>query len=163
MDLLVRVPDYAGNYHMTVGGEAVGSRTENGYWKLHVEKDCRVEVAFETPAHYVYANPQVRADAGKAAIMRGPLVYCLEECDNGSNLPWIFPDTDAPRGEECSELFGGCVVIQGKGKRGVESSWKGGLYGLRKPELEDVEFTAVPYPYWNNRGEGEMIVWMRAL
>lgn len=82
MDLLVRVPDYAGNYHMTVGGEAVGSRTENGYWKLHVEKDCRIEVAFETPAHYVYANPQVRADAGKAAIMRGPLVYCLEECDN---------------------------------------------------------------------------------
>ena len=114
-------------------------------------------------AHYVYANPQVRADAGKAAIMRGPLVYCLEECDNGSNLPWIFPDTDVPLGEECSELFGGCVVIKGKGKRGVESSWKGGLYGLRKPELEDVEFTAVPYPYWNNRGEGEMIVWMRAL
>ena len=109
------------------------------------------------------ANPQVRADAGKAAIMRGPLVYCLEECDNGSNLPWIFPDTDAPLGEERSELFGGCVVIKGKGKRGVESSWKGGLYGLRKPELEDVEFTAVPYPYWNNRGEGEMIVWMRAL
>ena len=163
MDLLVRVPDYAENYHMTVGGEAVGSRTENSYWKLHVEKDCRVEVAFETPAHYVYANPQVRADAGKAAIMRGPLVYCLEECDNGSNLPWIFPDTDAPLGEERSELFGGCVVIKGKGKRGVESSWKGGLYGLRKPELEDVEFTAVPYPYWNNRGEGEMIVWMRAL
>ena len=62
-----------------------------------------------------------------------------------------------------AELFGGCVVIKGKGKRGVESSWKGGLYGLRKPELEDVEFTAVPYPYWNNRGEGEMIVWMRAL
>ena len=52
-------------------------------------------------------------------------------------------------------------MIKGKGKRGVESSWKGGLYGLRKPELEDVEFTAVPYPYWNNRGEGEMIVWMR--
>lgn len=69
----------------------------------------------------------------------------------------------APLREEHSELFGGCVVIKGKGKRGVESSWKGGLYGLRKPELEDVEFTAVPYPYWNNRGEGEMIVWMRAL
>ena len=163
MDLLVRVPDYAENYRMTIGGETVGSRTENGYWKVHVAKDCRIEVAFETPAHYVYANPQVRADAGKAAIMRGPLVYCLEECDNGSNLPWIFPDTDAPLGEERSELFGGCVVIKGKGKRGVESSWKGGLYGLRKPELEDVEFTAVPYPYWNNRGEGEMIVWMRAL
>ena len=92
-----------------------------------------------------------------------PMPERQRSCADRSYTPWIFPDTDAPLGEERSELFGGCVVIKGKGKRGVESSWKGGLYGLRKPELEDVEFTAVPYPYWNNRGEGEMIVWMRAL
>uniref|UniRef100_UPI00373FD512 hypothetical protein n=1 Tax=Enterobacter cloacae TaxID=550 RepID=UPI00373FD512 len=29
---------------------------------------------------------QVRQQAGKVALQRGPLVYCLEEADNGANL-----------------------------------------------------------------------------
>ena len=32
------------------------------------------------------ASERVREDIGKAAIMRGPVVYCLEEKDNGKNL-----------------------------------------------------------------------------
>ena len=31
---------------------------------------------------------------------------------------------------------------------------------LKKPEYKDVKLTYVPYYAWNNRGEGEMSVWV---
>ncbi len=170
MELLTRVPDYAERYQAYFAGAAkseravpVGARTKEGYWSIPLSGDGTVTVTFEAPPHYVYAHPQVRSDAGKAAIVCGPLVYCLEERDNGQNLPSIFADTEQPLTREWSDLFGGCAVIRGKGRRIVENSWSGGLYSGKKPELADTDFTAVPYPYWNNRGEGEMLVWMRTL
>ena len=165
MDLLLRVPDYAQDYQVTADGNMYeeNKELEKGYRRVHVEKDTRIEVSFAAPAKFVYANPQVRADSGKAAIVRGPLVYCLEEIDNSQNLPAVFVDTDTALEEEKSDLFGGIVTVKARGKKIVESSVSNSLYSGQKPQLEDVELTAIPYPYWNNRGEGEMLVWMKEL
>lgn len=165
MNLMLRVPDYAQDYQVKADGKLYeeNKEPEKGYRRVHVEKDTKIEVSFAAPAKFVYANPQVRADSGKAAIVRGPLVYCLEEIDNFQNLPAIFVDTDAPLREEKSDLFGGIITVKAKGKKIVESSVSDSLYSGQKPQLEDVELTAIPYPYWNNRGEGEMLVWMKEL
>ena len=165
MDLMLRVPDYAQNYQVKADGNIYeeNQESEKGYRRVHVEKDTKVEVSFAAPAKFVYANPQVRADSGKVAIVRGPLVYCLEEIDNSQNLPAIFVDTDAALREEKSDLFGGIITVKARGKKIVESSVSDSLYSGQKPQLEDVELTAIPYPYWNNRGEGEMLVWMKEL
>lgn len=165
MDLMLRVPDYAQDYQIKSDGKLYEENKdpEKGYRRVHIEKESKIEVSFAAPAKFVYANPQVRADSGKAAIVRGPLVYCLEEIDNSQNLPAIFVDTDAPLREEKSDLFGGIITVKAKGKKIVESSVSDSLYSGRKPQLEDVELTAIPYPYWNNRGEGEMLVWMKEL
>lgn len=165
MDLMLRVPDYAQDYQVKSDGKLYeeNKEPEKGYRRVHVEKDTKIEVSFAAPAKFVYANPQVRADSGKAAIVRGPLVYCLEEIDNSQNLPAIFVDTDAPLREEKSDLFGGIITVKTKGKKIVESSVSDSLYSGQKPQLEDIELTAIPYPYWNNRGEGEMLVWMKEL
>lgn len=165
MDLMLRVPDYAKDYQVKADGKLYeeNKEPEKGYYRVHVEKDTKIEVSFAAPAKFVYANPQVRADSGKAAIVRGPLVYCLEEIDNSQNLPAIFVDTDAPLREEKSDLFGGIITVKAKGKKIVESSVSDSLYSGEKPQLEDVELTAIPYLYWNNRGEGEMLVWMKEL
>ena len=165
MDLMLRVPDYAQDYQVKADGNIYeeNKESEKGYRRVHVEKDTKVEVSFAAPAKFVYANPQVRADSGKVAIVRGPLVYCLEEIDNSQNLPAIFADTDEPLKEEKSDLFGGIVTVKAKGKKIVEVSVSDSLYSGEKPQLEDVELTAIPYPYWNNRGEGEMLVWMKEL
>ena len=165
MNLMLRVPDYAQDYQVKADGKLYeeNKETKKGYHRVHIEKDTKIEVSFAAPAKFVYANPQVRADSGKAAIVRGPLVYCLEEIDNSQNLPAIFVDTDAPLREEKSDLFGGIVTVKAKGKKIVESSVSDILYSGQKPQLEDVELTAIPYPYWNNRGEGEMLVWMKEL
>lgn len=165
MDLMLRVPDYAQDYQVKADGNIYeeNKESEKGYRRVHVEKDTKVEVSFAAPAKFVYANPQVRADSGKVAIVRGPLVYCLEEIDNSQNLPAIFVDTDEPLKEEKSDLFGGIVTVKAKGKKILEASVSDSLYSGEKPQLEDVELTAIPYPYWNNRGEGEMLVWMKEL
>ena len=163
--MMLRVPDYAQDYQVKADGNIYeeNKESEKGYRRVHVEKDTKVEVSFAAPAKFVYANPQVRADSGKVAIVRGPLVYCLEEIDNSQNLPAIFVDTDEPLKEEKSDLFGGIVTVKAKGKKIVEASVSDSLYSGEKPQLEDVELTAIPYPYWNNRGEGEMLVWMKEL
>ena len=161
MDISLRVPDYAEDHEIKVNGQKADIKPESGYCKVHVTDDAEIQVTFQAPPKFVYANPQVRADSGKVAITRGPLVYCLEEIDNGQNLPAIFIDTEAGLTEEASDLFGGCVVIKAKGKKIDENSVSEELYGAVKPKLEDIGLTAVPYPYWNNRGEGEMLVWIK--
>ncbi len=35
------------------------------------------------PVQAVYAHPSVRQAAGRVALQRGPLVYCLEGVDHG--------------------------------------------------------------------------------
>ena len=96
-------------------------------------------------------------------MIRGPLVYCLEETDNGENLSALCADTDQEITEEKSDLFGGSVILRARGERVVQASWKGGLYSTEKPEREPVTLTAVPYAFWNNRKPGEMAVWIREL
>ena len=97
--------------------------------------------------------------------MKGPLVYCLEEIDNGANLPSVFVDAGQEPEEQYEEdLLGGITTISLKGKRLLEDAWEdGALYAQRKPGFEDVELKAVPYYCWNNRGAGEMLVWMKEL
>lgn len=45
---------------------------------------------------FVRANPKVRADEGKVCVMWGPLVYTVEETDNGENLQALYIDTAKP-------------------------------------------------------------------
>lgn len=158
--LFIRIPGYAKNFRMRSNGKELAYHVCRGYAEISLRDAEVVEVTFDAPAQFVRANPQVRADAGKAAIVRGPLVYCLEEVDNGANLAAISFDTDAKIRETIDEATG-YVILKAQGKRIAEESWKGGLYSAEKPEKKEVEITAVPYFYWNNRGMGEMSVWMK--
>ena len=164
MDILLRVPDYAQDYRTEINGTIVSAADiENGYQRIHLEKDAEIKVSFTAPAKFVYANPQVRSDSGKVAITRGPLVYCLEEIDNAQNLPAIFVNTEEALASARSALLGGIVVLPAPCTTLLALSFSPALYSTQKPKMEDVEIRAVPYPYWNNRGEGEMLVWIKEL
>jgi len=110
------------------------------------------------------ANPHVEADFGKAAIMRGPLVYCLEEADNGRDL---FAIT-LPKGPKLStefreDLLGGVAVVTAPAVSANDTDWDDTLYRRRrKSSTSPRTITAIPYCCWANRGAGEMIVWMNA-
>lgn len=164
MKLAVRIPEYARNYTITSEGKKVDYKKEKGYAILTLTEDVRLTVSFDAPARFVRANPKVRADCGKVAVTKGPLVYCLEEIDNGRNLSALYVDTGQRIDEVEAELFGGITELVFKGKRIGEAAWSGGeLYAEHPLVLTDVTLKAVPYAYWNNRGMGEMSVWMKEL
>lgn len=99
----------------------------------------------------VIANEKVAADRGRVALLRGPLVYCVEGADvaGGKVGDLVLPD-DAPiKTAYRSELLSGVEVLESEADRIADG----------KAESK-VAVTAIPYYAWANRGKGEMIVWL---
>ena len=121
-----------------------------------------IELDFDLMPRFIYANSEVRADNGKVALQLGPVVYCLEEVDNGKNLSAIYLDTSKPVSAYHDESLGEDVkAIKMMGKRRKKTQWMTKeLYEEEKPIFEDIEITAVPYGIWGNRTPGEMLVWV---
>jgi DUF1680 family protein len=108
------------------------------------------------------ARYEVESLRGRVAISRGPLVYCLEEADNGKNLDQLVLKTDAVLNPEMEAgLLGGVVVLQGDAER--ETVETNSLYSTSPPICSRAPIRAIPYYAWDNRTPGEMLVWMRAL
>lgn len=164
--LALRIPSYAENYAVLVNDKNYKFETHKGYAIIKGKfKNEIIKISFEAPARFVYANPLVRADSGRVAVTKGPLVYCLEEIDNKDNLSAVFVDTSIlPIEEYDKELFGGTTVITLKGKSISNENWNSDeLYGTEPPMYEDIKLKAIPYCYWGNRKPGEMIVWIKNL
>lgn len=118
-----------------------------------------VELQFDMPVRKVFANSQVRADAGCVALVRGPVVYCFEGTDNGENLQSLrIPKELKAETYLCEEgtLKGNvCLRINGYRMQSGES-----LYSEERPIRQPEMLTAIPYYAWANRGENQMRVWM---
>ena len=106
---------------------------------------------------YIF-NPSVADAAGKAALMRGPVVYCMEVVDNGSELHDIRLKADTDFAEEPNALYG-MPVIRAQGQRRVkpQTEW---LYRRYNPQLTERTLTFIPYYAFANRGETDMRVWV---
>lgn len=166
ISLAVRIPSYAENYKIRINGESYHYTIERGYAIVEGKFNNDIlEVLFEATSQFVYANPKVRANTGKIAITKGPLVYCLEEIDNGKNISSIFINTSVkPKEEYNAELFNGTTLLTLEGKKILESNWnEEKLYEAKKPIFKDIELKAVPYCYWGNRKHGEMSVWIKEI
>lgn len=164
--LEIRVPDYAEGYAFTLNSKPVEPEMQNGYASFSGPWHGKnvIEIEFVIKPKFIAAHTQVRADAGKVALMKGPLVYCLEEIDNGPNLASIFVDIDTPVNEQDNNaLPDGVLSLTYEGRRLKESPAGGGLYNDAHLELEPVALKAVPYFFWGNREPGEMLVWQKAI
>ncbi len=165
--IAIRIPGWCKDARMTVNGKAVKTNTglRKGYVRLRRrwKKGDRIELVLCMPVERVEAHPSVRHDCGRIALQRGPIVYCLEEKDNGKNLH----DVLLPRHAELttkkgsSGLLKGIPVIVGKAFRRNTGEWKDSLYRTNQSRLCSCKIMAIPYFMWANRGEGEMLVWIR--
>lgn len=98
------------------------------------------------------------------AIQRGPLVYCLEEADNGA------PITSLELAEEpnlteyaVQNLLGGCVIVEGDGVMTDPASWSDVKpYRPYTKQRNAVRFKSIPYYLWGKRQPGEMSVWLQS-
>ena len=136
---------------------------QKGYIKIDRSWKGRhvIKLELDMPVKMIYANPKVRSDIGKAAVVKGPVVYCLEEIDNGANLGGLELPEDASFTEIYDpELFGGTLVLTAEGTRIIEKE-NASLYSTVPPKREKASLKFVPYCTWNNRGKGEMLVWIR--
>ncbi|GHV38516.1 hypothetical protein FACS189490_00590 [Clostridia bacterium] len=152
----LRVPDWCENPQ--VNYEAT---LKDGYLYTSKEWKDGDEVTLNLPMEVteIEANPAVSQDAGRVAIKRGPIVYCVEGADNGENLEdLLITDYTAYETVWKPDLLGGVNVIKFNAKRRKPFA---GLYRKYAPEYEDVTVTAIPYFAWANRAEGEMAVWLR--
>ena len=162
-----RIPGWCRSTTLSVNDEAIELNeraVQQGYAKItRLWKDGdSIELTFSMPVEIMQANPKVRADIGKVAIMRGPVVFCLEEIDNGDNLPAIALPQDAKLSASYDdELLGGTVVIKGEAMRIDDSAWDDALYRPVDERLTPATITAIPYGLWGNRKPGEMLVWLR--
>lgn len=120
-----------------------------------------VELTFDMPVRRIYANTRVRKDAGLVAVARGPVVYTLEEKDNGKQLyDLAIPGAAVFQTEKAEDdVIGSYVRITAGGFR--FTSKDDSLYSEEEPEMEGVTLTFIPYYLWGNRGIGEMRVWVR--
>lgn len=162
--LALRIPAFsARSFAIAINGEGVEPELHAGYAILRrawVPGD-EVELTLNMAVRRVYANPKVREDLGKVALMRGPLVYCLEERDNGANLSGVYlPREAVPLEVERPDKLGGIVELEAQGRRVVLDEGTE-LYRETPPETEACALHFIPYYAWANRGENEMLVWVR--
>ena len=160
----VRIPSWADKFALTLNGKEIKYTVKKGYAYVEGEWNDGDKLCVDMPLEVklVEANPLVRADAGKVAISRGPVVYCLESADNGDRLSSIRLENEPEfRLEKDDELFTGSVSIYAKALK--KKAWEtGDLYRAFTDGYEDVEIKAIPYAFWGNRDDNrEMAVWIR--
>ncbi len=159
--LRLRIPGWCRGAAAAVNGRAVTDAARDGYLEIRREwrKGDTVSLSLPMPVERVRADPRVSADAGCVALQRGPLVYCLEEADNGADLAALsLPRSAGLRVRRDPALLGGCAVVEGDGARELAGD---SLYTMDPPRASPAPIRAIPYALWANRGEGEMRVWIR--
>lgn len=163
--LALRLPEWCAAPMVRINGEAAQGKMVKGYLHLHrqwQEGDI-ITLNLPMPVRRVYANPLVRHAAGKVAIQRGPLVYCLEEADNGAQLHNLsLPKASAFREVQGVGLLKGKVLLQAEGVRVLTAHEDKPLYSFdnRQTAVEKQTLTFIPWFSWANRGEGEMRIWV---
>ena len=141
----LRIPGWCRGAKMSVNGQPVALDVNKGY--AHVRRRWqsgdRVRLELPMPVERIAAHPRVKADEGRVALQRGPIVYCFEAVDNsGRAKDLALPGDPCFNAEYRGNLLGGLTAITGVGADG------------RK-------VTAVPYDAWDHREPGEMVVWIR--
>ena len=155
-----RIPSYSENFQLYCNGEEQELKVNNGYAYVEICENSRIDIQFDMPVAFLHANYKVSADVGKVAIKRGPIVYCLEEIDTGPDLQCIYLSSKEAHVRK-SRSFPECFEIELQGRRLISKSE--GLYSSDGLSYSDVNIQAIPYAYWNNRREGEMLVWIHEI
>lgn len=142
--LRMRIPGWCKSWTLSLNGKAQESTTENGYavitrkWK----KGDKVTLNLDMPVEVMVADTRVKANEGRRAIQRGPIVYCIEEVDNPSIAEALLAPNATYTPTFDSTLLGGCTTISTTDANG-----------------NTLKF--IPYFLWDNRAAGKMDVWVK--
>ena len=163
--LHLRIPGWTSGAELRVNGEALDvDATPQSYAvvKRVWEAGDKLELHLPMRPRLIKAHPKAEEIRNHVAVMRGPLVYCLESFDlpDDASILDVYAPDDMGLQAEMSDLLGGLGVLRGRALR-IDESSNGALYREAGGEqVEALDITLIPYYAWNNRGVGEMTVWL---
>lgn len=157
--LSLRVPEWCKKLTVLLDGKEIPPDVRDGYICLRVGESFTLDLDFHISLSFVSANPMVRDNVGRIALVRGPVVYCIEGVDNGARLNRIAVSLDA-LADAVEELdFHGLHSVTIPAFRLKENS---ALYfDANESATESVRIKCIPYFAFANRGQSDMQVWMR--
>jgi DUF1680 family protein len=167
--LFLRIPEWSRSTRLEVNGRPAPGVVRAGQYfpvRRRWQAGDRVTLAFDMTPRLTVANPRLAEDTGKAAVERGPLVYCLEALDQkgiGTLSEVSLPvGADPAKGfstEFRRDLLGGVLVLKRAG-RVSDAKAANPLYEpLTWKPGRPVELTFIPYYTFANREPAHMIVW----
>ena len=130
---------------------------EQGYAVIENPADT-VSVELEMPGRLVYANAEAFHNAGRAAVCRGPIVYCAEAQDNGTDNLNALVVNSALDAKLIEDSFTGLPELEVAGKIAVSGD---ALYSSEPPRYEARRIRLIPFNSFANRGSDSMLVWFR--
>ncbi len=167
--LAFRIPGWSGNASITSGEKQPVYKDGYAYLGGEWHEGDSITMYVPMPVRMLASNPAVRMDVDKVAFMRGPVCFCAEAADNGPDLHLLRVDTRYI-GDQCEGIevdkedmtFGHRTVRLTVPAKRLILDPNAPLYSdWRAPREEPAKITLVPYYCWANRGEGEMLVWLR--
>ncbi len=166
MRLGLRIPEWAKQTEVMVNDkyfyEGVHYTVNRGYiiFFEEIKFGDVVTFAMALQPRLTYANVLVKENIGKAAITRGPLVYCLEQEDCGNHLWQLQLQTGEALVEEHTTELNGIISLHSTALRSINQV-SHSLYCDCSPATRPEQITAIPYYARYNRSIGELQVWTR--
>ena len=185
--LALRIPDWCGNSYELTGADDFEKDIKDGYLYLKGNwgEEAVIKISFPMDIRLISAKENVREDFGRVAVMRGPVVYCLESRDNGDGLYRLIVDAAKFEAQAHAEMFDICgdtcrmvyapgfirsdytsgdltvdIAASPNGQLELNDS-STGLYAVYRPLVSEIKtLKFIPYYMWANRGENEMSVWV---
>lgn len=165
--IALRIPGWSDSFDGEIRCEgSCETRVQDGYWyvKLKGQRKVHLNPGFSFRPKFFRGDSRVVECFGQMALVCGPLVYCLEEADNGKLLHTLGTVPEAVhQAQKISLPFIGKEAV-GYRIPGWRRDGEGQDTLYMEAEAEETwspqMLTFIPYYAWANREEGEMRVWL---
>ena len=171
VSLRLRVPGWADKAAFAINGKPVSdAKTERGYVTIAQTWKTGDAITLLLPMEptLMAADPRVEETRHQVAMMRGPVLYCVESPDlpPGVDVPSVLvPSTSTFKpvvgmAGVKAPLADKTVLLRGPALHRPEPRMPPLYRPLSKESLQPFELTLIPYYAWANRGRSAMSVWL---
>ncbi len=162
----LRIPGWAGAATLKINGDTIALSGDGPRYETlsRVWSDGdRIEVSLPMEPQIVIGKPDIEEIRNQAAVVVGPMVYCLEGADlpDGVTIEDVILTSTAkftPR--KGDGLFAGMTLLDVTLQTRPGWASKELYLPLADGQGGTVETTLIPYYGWNNRDDNTMSVWL---
>ena len=148
--IAVRVPSWCKNFDASAPYDV-----KDGYAYFDMAEIITFD--FNIAPRFVVSAPGVHENAGKTALMLGPVVYCVEGVDNEGDIFGLSVNK-ATSFDLKQDGYFGLPVITVEGCALIDN---GNLYSdMDSVKYQERKIKFIPYYGMENRGETDMLVWV---